>query len=401
MANTVIVDDTDSRVKFSKQWFISGGDNEYDSTTHGTRTAGQTVTFTFSGSSVAVYGTISDTGAYKDPPVSTYSIDGSTPYTFTAGTYSKPQYKQRYFASPKLSDGEHTLVITSTLELAFFWIDYFEITPSAEAKITPAAAPAVSTIITTAITTPDSHITTKNSGDNPLVNASPTTSPTTTTTKASTTSKGQSTTLTTILDASGHTVTLTLDGSSSTGLPLGASSAPSDVPSSAKPGAPLGAIIGGAVGASLDEGDISSGITPFTVSAPAMGQAYDQGSLPQSDSTGPYSGMGYGYVVHGGTKAHGMHQSQPSRSESNSTTGLLLNAERDTSESSTSFGNAGLVPATKATDFGGAPVVRVESQPPVSPSGMHGPQQSLSIMPLYDDVPPAYIQSPPGPRGPL
>ncbi|KAG6814276.1 hypothetical protein H0H87_008655 [Tephrocybe sp. NHM501043] len=367
MADTVIVDDTDPRVKFSNQWYTSGDINEYNSTAHGTRTAGQTVTLTFSGkpilfvnsisklieytvfvvgSYVAVYGRIPSTSVNKDPPVSTYSIDGSTPYTFTPSTYSTPHYKQRYFASPKLSDGEHTLVITSTLELAFFWIDYFEITPSV-AKIAPAAAPAVSTIITTAIITPDFHITTKNSGDSTLVNVSPTTSPTTPTTKASATSKDDD------------------DGELQ----------------------------------QFNEGESSLSVTPFTASTPAMEQAYDQGSLLHSDSTGPYSGMGYGYVVHGGTKARSMHQSQPSGSGSNSTMGLLLNAERDTSESSTSSGYAGLVPATKATDFGGAPVVRVESQPPVSPSGMHGPQQSLSIMPLYDDVPPAYIQCPPG--GPL
>ncbi|KAF8064018.1 hypothetical protein FPV67DRAFT_1782385 [Lyophyllum atratum] len=128
MANKVFVDDTDQRVVYSGGWFIGGSKDEFGYTTHGTTFAGSTATFTFTGSSVTVFGTIPNRGAARNPTTSTYSIDGSKPVQFTASHLSDGvQYKQEFFHSPQLPQGQHTLTITSTTDNTFFWLDYFEV----------------------------------------------------------------------------------------------------------------------------------------------------------------------------------------------------------------------------------------------------------------------------------
>ncbi|KAG6915476.1 hypothetical protein DXG01_011307 [Tephrocybe rancida] len=147
----------------------------------------------------------------------------------------------------------------------------------------------------------------------------------------------------------------------------------------------------------FDEGEALQGVTPFTGTTPVMGQTYNdnENNRSQSDMS-PYPG----YITHGGTAADklGVLRSWPSvlTSHATSSTTGLLSAEHDTSGASTTSGSASI---SKATDFGGAAVVRASAQPLVSPSDIH--PQSFAVVPLYDDTPPAYHQSPPAPLGPL
>ncbi|CCM00660.1 uncharacterized protein FIBRA_02698 [Fibroporia radiculosa] len=65
------------------------------------------------GTQVGVYGLL----APQQPVMSTYSIDGSTPYTYTTpadGSNGTSQTSFGFFVSPELNAGEHTLVFNAT-----------------------------------------------------------------------------------------------------------------------------------------------------------------------------------------------------------------------------------------------------------------------------------------------
>ena len=70
------------------------------------------------GTSIAVYGTIG-----TDTPSSAYTIDSSTPSVFVAGKPKEIAFKQMFYHSPTLTDGEHTLLITN-LGSGEVWIDF-------------------------------------------------------------------------------------------------------------------------------------------------------------------------------------------------------------------------------------------------------------------------------------
>ena len=88
------------------------------------------ISFRLAGSSIAVYGLISDSAVSDVAPASSYTIDGGTTYTYTATQTSSVQSQVLFFKSDSLSNGQHTLVITNLAEGDFFWLDYFDVTPN-------------------------------------------------------------------------------------------------------------------------------------------------------------------------------------------------------------------------------------------------------------------------------
>ncbi|KNZ77308.1 hypothetical protein J132_05736 [Termitomyces sp. J132] len=143
---TGLVDDRDPQIAYSGDWVLGGTSQEYHSTTHGSvkGSTGATATFSFTGSLVAVFGTIST------PAVSTYAIDGSVVFTLTADHHTdNVQYKQQFFASDQLSNSYHTLVVTSTFAGASLWIDYFKYAPSAKVTTTVEGGSSAANTVTT------------------------------------------------------------------------------------------------------------------------------------------------------------------------------------------------------------------------------------------------------------
>ncbi|KAF9461385.1 hypothetical protein BDZ94DRAFT_1323387 [Collybia nuda] len=123
-------DDTYPGIQYFGAWRIGGVAAEYQRTTHVAEKAGSRLSIIFEGTSIGVYGTITLSEA-----ISQYSIDNASPLIFQAPSRSSTEYGKLFYQSPILSDGEHTLVVTSlsdnTFYLDFLTIAVEETSPSA------------------------------------------------------------------------------------------------------------------------------------------------------------------------------------------------------------------------------------------------------------------------------
>ncbi|KAJ7704819.1 hypothetical protein B0H17DRAFT_920757, partial [Mycena rosella] len=123
--NVAIVDDHDPLVHYTGAWQTAGAPEEFNATTSFSSEAGAAATFSFNGTSVTVFGTIA---AKAQPNASlTFLVDSSV-----SGAYTPPNgmtsdiHHEALWASPALSDGPHTLVITQATAQAagVIYLDY-------------------------------------------------------------------------------------------------------------------------------------------------------------------------------------------------------------------------------------------------------------------------------------
>ncbi|KAJ7615643.1 hypothetical protein DFH06DRAFT_123673 [Mycena polygramma] len=111
--SVAIVDDRDPLLRYVGAWYDAGSPQEFQGTTKWTATAGSTTSFTFVGTSLAVYGSV----AVRTAPHASLSfvVDNSI-----TGTYAVPTdiaadvHHVALWASPALANGSHTLVMTQT-----------------------------------------------------------------------------------------------------------------------------------------------------------------------------------------------------------------------------------------------------------------------------------------------
>ncbi|KAF8064351.1 hypothetical protein FPV67DRAFT_1672066 [Lyophyllum atratum] len=437
MANTVIVDDRDySKLSFGRGWYLGGTSSEFDGSTTGTRRAGAHAAFTFSGvssgSTVAVYGTVAP--ATDGPPhISTYSIDGGSPVTYTAVPGSGVQYKQRFFRSPELAEGQHTLVITSTVPGTSFWLDYFEITEVTTTKGAPDRPPPSDTLTAT-LTKQETTTQVSNADVNTLTTminteTSSTVPPTQTT--------GENTSITTshntsdaVKEVGGVSSTTDTDvqvGGSVTATNSGVHVVASDSE------VPVGVIVGAVVGAlgiillsaiifllfrrhrrktanstwsPLKKADTS--VTPFTsvspASAPAMVGREFVNPFRKLEVTKPKppGGIGYGYVVHGGTysEKRGLHDPQPSTLHFNATYSSQgpLDTEQKAVQASYASPYGGVAPLISHSSAGEMPFHSQPARPALRSSFEQLYPASHTTGSLYhrdqEETPPAYYNSP-------
>ncbi|EKM50825.1 uncharacterized protein PHACADRAFT_213685 [Phanerochaete carnosa HHB-10118-sp] len=128
-STTVVrVDDRDPTIFYSGDWYLGGNsETEFDGTTHGALTNGSTIQYTFNGTSIRFYGTVS--GAPTGPPsTSSFVVDNGESVLVATSQPADPMYQYEYFASGTLEDGMHTLVVTAvdTDTVDILWFDYLE-----------------------------------------------------------------------------------------------------------------------------------------------------------------------------------------------------------------------------------------------------------------------------------
>ncbi|KAG8765849.1 hypothetical protein FRC15_006726, partial [Serendipita sp. 397] len=88
MVKTAIVDDTDPNIVYDQGWkavarTYSITSNEFNSTYHHAASDGLTMRYSFRGTGITVYGTLTQPATYGIPG-STYSIDDGPPYRFNS-----------------------------------------------------------------------------------------------------------------------------------------------------------------------------------------------------------------------------------------------------------------------------------------------------------------------------
>jgi len=108
---------------------------------------------------VAVYGTTRPPASGTVSPQSSYTVDRNGPVTYTPPQDGDVQYRQLFYESPTLPNGQHTLTVTNLHDSDEFFLDYFVVFVEDETTVTPplssSAAPTVTT--TTIIKTSSSR----------------------------------------------------------------------------------------------------------------------------------------------------------------------------------------------------------------------------------------------------
>lgn len=130
---SLLVDGNSDQVAFNGNWSTAGTNGEC----HGTTTPNNYATFTFQGTQVAVFGTVSDSDL-SNTWLSTYTIDDQQPgepvnLSYLLQTSDKPllsESKIQLYQTPVLQDGSHTLKVDFNSGNRPFWLDYFVYTPS-------------------------------------------------------------------------------------------------------------------------------------------------------------------------------------------------------------------------------------------------------------------------------
>ncbi|KAF7421018.1 hypothetical protein PC9H_011537 [Pleurotus ostreatus] len=152
--SAAIIDDTDPRIQYSSGWHMDGGPNEYNRTVHATSTAGASFTFSFTGTSVKVLGTLTQEGFNGSFPNTTYSLDGTSPIPYAGKPSPRVQYQQIFYQSPAdLPNTKHTLVGTCADQGSLVWIDFFVVTSPPSPTTSGASSQTESTVIITTTAT--------------------------------------------------------------------------------------------------------------------------------------------------------------------------------------------------------------------------------------------------------
>ncbi|KAJ6585658.1 hypothetical protein B0H19DRAFT_1016738 [Mycena capillaripes] len=123
------IDDRDARIKYTGGWRLFGSDPDFQHTSQGSSSTGDSFSLEFEGKSISFYGGINN-GSAGEVLNASIVIDGGPPVFFvppiqTAATTTN----NLIFNSGDLSDGNHTLVVTAENDHTV-WTDYFLVTPT-------------------------------------------------------------------------------------------------------------------------------------------------------------------------------------------------------------------------------------------------------------------------------
>ena len=78
---------------------------------------------------LSIFGVVGPTSSGIDPPHSAYSLDGRKFEYFNASETNSFQYNQRFYLSPSLANGSHSLTVTNLQSSSVLYLDYFLIAP--------------------------------------------------------------------------------------------------------------------------------------------------------------------------------------------------------------------------------------------------------------------------------
>ncbi|KAH9948405.1 hypothetical protein B0H21DRAFT_734114, partial [Amylocystis lapponica] len=142
----ITIDDRSSQIQYFGNWTNVGDlPDPWNNTLSATDTPGSYFSFNYTGSEIAIFGTISE-GA---PVLSTYTIDGNTTQFVGFSNGTQDQNKVAFYGKHYISEGTHTIVVNATNATSngVFFFDFLAYVPS------PSAAPS-GTYLTTSLPNP-------------------------------------------------------------------------------------------------------------------------------------------------------------------------------------------------------------------------------------------------------
>ncbi|KAJ7040937.1 hypothetical protein C8F04DRAFT_185654 [Mycena alexandri] len=143
-----LINDQDSQVTYSGTWPVGGTSHEYDGTVTSSVNVGDSFTVSFSGTSIAVFGTFDSGSAGVQ---TSYAIDGASPTTVTSTSSPNDSYQRLFWQSNAISSGSHKLIVTM-LKVntglgageGTIWFDYFNVTDTGVAVSSPSVSASAS-----------------------------------------------------------------------------------------------------------------------------------------------------------------------------------------------------------------------------------------------------------------
>ncbi|KAF8512774.1 hypothetical protein JB92DRAFT_259904 [Gautieria morchelliformis] len=142
---TIVIDDSDPSIKhLTGEWMHFTGSGYYNHTETLTHDAGATSMYTFNGTGISVFGT-QCIPAGGNTTVSTYTLDNKSPskYTVPARVACNENFV-KFFSSPPLAHGLHTLIITNLNANAWYFLDYLQVTkpgPASNGTVSSVSSP--------------------------------------------------------------------------------------------------------------------------------------------------------------------------------------------------------------------------------------------------------------------
>ncbi|KAJ7220768.1 hypothetical protein GGX14DRAFT_675942 [Mycena pura] len=133
-----IIDDRDPSVQYTGTWVVGGTSHEYAGTVSSSLKSGDHFQVPFTGTGIAVYGTLdASSGGVK----TSYSVDGATADTVTSGSSGQDSYQQLFWQSDPFSGGPHTLTVAMVAVNnvgggeGTVWFDFFNVTHGAASAL--------------------------------------------------------------------------------------------------------------------------------------------------------------------------------------------------------------------------------------------------------------------------
>ncbi|KAE9398222.1 hypothetical protein BT96DRAFT_822297 [Gymnopus androsaceus JB14] len=121
------VDDRDSRIQYGDGWKPIDSNDTVMHTLTGSGAAGSTLSFTFEGTGISVYGALNQS-VNREVVQANFAIDNESSVTYSPQPPSSFKFNNLYFNETNLEPGNHTMKV-STLTDATIWIDYLLVTP--------------------------------------------------------------------------------------------------------------------------------------------------------------------------------------------------------------------------------------------------------------------------------
>ncbi|KAJ7668066.1 hypothetical protein B0H17DRAFT_843012, partial [Mycena rosella] len=106
--NVAIVDDRNPLVQYVGAWSAAGSAIEFDGTTTWSPQAGSTVSFTFVGTSILVYGSV---GMNSPGAGWSFAVDNTIHGSYTSPNLTSAIHHEPLYTSPTMANGSHNLII--------------------------------------------------------------------------------------------------------------------------------------------------------------------------------------------------------------------------------------------------------------------------------------------------